>query len=368
MKMGRNKPCWCGSGQKFKRCHLGREEQARPHPYESAHRVQKNFSKEFCSVPNQLKHECSKRIVRAHTVSKSSGLRAISHDGHVYKTLVTPDVLFQNKGRPEPQRVGINRASTFTGFCSIHDQALFSPFENHPFEASQEQVFLLAYRALCYEWYTKSALVNSIPVFKELDKGMPLQRQADIQNLTYAYGLGAQAGLEQTSRYKEKFDEMLLSKRFCDIQFYCLELDQVPEIVGGGGFNPEFDLNQVQLQDLGDLDIRPDILFFSSFESENRGYICFIWHQGMGPTCRLFIESFMALPNDQKPNAALQTLLSNSENMFLKPEWWECKSRSERDAVIQRVRQGSPFAERIPLFDDKINLTACTITRIIKNF
>jgi uncharacterized protein YecA (UPF0149 family) len=25
-KLGRNDPCWCGSGKKYKRCHLGADE------------------------------------------------------------------------------------------------------------------------------------------------------------------------------------------------------------------------------------------------------------------------------------------------------------------------------------------------------
>ena len=29
-KLGRNDPCWCGSGVKYKKCHLDREQQSRP--------------------------------------------------------------------------------------------------------------------------------------------------------------------------------------------------------------------------------------------------------------------------------------------------------------------------------------------------
>lgn len=28
LKIGRNEPCWCGSGKKYKRCHLKEDEQA----------------------------------------------------------------------------------------------------------------------------------------------------------------------------------------------------------------------------------------------------------------------------------------------------------------------------------------------------
>jgi len=29
MKLGRNDPCWCGSGKKYKRCHLEADEKKR---------------------------------------------------------------------------------------------------------------------------------------------------------------------------------------------------------------------------------------------------------------------------------------------------------------------------------------------------
>ncbi|WP_171842287.1 SEC-C metal-binding domain-containing protein, partial [Vibrio parahaemolyticus] len=27
MKVGRNEPCWCGSGKKYKKCHLSRHQE-----------------------------------------------------------------------------------------------------------------------------------------------------------------------------------------------------------------------------------------------------------------------------------------------------------------------------------------------------
>ncbi|TMQ32378.1 MAG: hypothetical protein E6K70_18875 [Planctomycetota bacterium] len=32
---GRNQPCWCGSGEKFKHCHLGRSEQEPVNPWQA---------------------------------------------------------------------------------------------------------------------------------------------------------------------------------------------------------------------------------------------------------------------------------------------------------------------------------------------
>src|SRR5690606_8039672 len=175
---------------------------------------------------------------------------------------------------------------------------------------------------------------------------------------------GALVGLEQTIYYKEKFDEALIARKYDAIRYYCLELDRVQEVMGSGGFNPEFDLNEIELQDLADLSIVADIILFSSFESDGKGYICFMWHEDIGKTCAAFIESFLSVSDNEKANAALQVLLSHSENLFLRPEWWEEKNKSEKDDIILRVMQGSPFVERLPLFDRNMKLTACTVLSI----
>ena len=57
-QIGRNDPCWCGSGIKFKKCHLDRESQDKVNHWDSAKEFKKTFSKRYCCVPDELKHEC----------------------------------------------------------------------------------------------------------------------------------------------------------------------------------------------------------------------------------------------------------------------------------------------------------------------
>lgn len=78
MKTGRNDPCWCGSGQKFKRCHLGRESEERAKPWEVTTEFRKDFSKKLCSAPEILHDQCSGTIVAAHTVPRSGSLNKIA--------------------------------------------------------------------------------------------------------------------------------------------------------------------------------------------------------------------------------------------------------------------------------------------------
>jgi len=63
--------------------------------------------------------------------------------------------MIKYQGRLHPELVGINNASTFTGFCSEHDNTIFSKVEKETFLGSQEQCFPVAYRALARELCTK---------------------------------------------------------------------------------------------------------------------------------------------------------------------------------------------------------------------
>ena len=146
-KLGRNDQCWCGSGKKYKHCHLDRERQAPLNPWDASEKIRNAFGTKICLAPEAWRNECSRQISRAHTVPKSGSLRQIVRDGHVYAFVPSQENLMKNDGVVMPELIGLNRASTFTGFCSHHDDAIFSPVEKQMFSSSQEQCFLLGYRS-----------------------------------------------------------------------------------------------------------------------------------------------------------------------------------------------------------------------------
>lgn len=84
MKIGRNQPCWCGSGKKYKKCHLNREAEEEIKLWEAEQSFKKAYGSKYCTVPDTLKNECNGNIVRAHSVSKSMNLKKIARNGHVY--------------------------------------------------------------------------------------------------------------------------------------------------------------------------------------------------------------------------------------------------------------------------------------------
>src|SRR5262245_41520701 len=74
---------------------------------------------------------CSGDIVRAHVVAEA-GLRSIARANHVMR-FDTDSATLATTGRVQVVPVGVNEASTFTGFCQRHDDSLFAPIEKRPF-------------------------------------------------------------------------------------------------------------------------------------------------------------------------------------------------------------------------------------------
>jgi len=184
-----------------------------------------------------MKVDCSGTVVEAHTVPKSGSLQQIARNGHVYSFIPSLENMIKYKGRLQPELIGINRASTFTGFCSIHDNKIFSKIENQPFEGSQEQCFLLAYRALAREIYTKKALASSSNIRRQADRGKPLEKQLAIQYMNSLIDTGAFAGLRNSEHHKEMYDKVLLGGDFSSVRAYIIGLDSPPPIMCSTGYS-----------------------------------------------------------------------------------------------------------------------------------
>src|SRR5689334_10413903 len=153
-KIGRNEPCWCGSGKKYKRCHLTRERQEPLQLNEVLGEVRDAQVQKMCLHPLASKETCSGEAIKAHTVPRSS-LRKIARDGHVYRISGDLPTLIKTQGKLSPRLIGINKASIFTGFCAHHDHTTFQPFEDGSYKSIAQASFLLGYRALCLELFNK---------------------------------------------------------------------------------------------------------------------------------------------------------------------------------------------------------------------
>src|SRR6266480_5961506 len=105
-KFGRNDPCWCHSGKKYKKCHLERDKQPRKQPWQVASDIRQQFlGSKYCTHALASAATCEGRIVRAHSIPRSAGLTAIAENGHVYGPDYDFMSLVKNEGIPAHKRI-----------------------------------------------------------------------------------------------------------------------------------------------------------------------------------------------------------------------------------------------------------------------
>ncbi len=344
--IGRNDPCWCGSGKKYKKCHLDRENQTPVTLNEIEQVRKKGGSWQKCLHP-EAGSKCDK-VVRAHSVQRQGGLSRIAREGHVYQLEHRFPKILQNKGTPSLGLVGIKEATTFTGMCGFHDNETFMPIESGAVSFTPEQCFLFAYRSLCKEVYAKQAIRGNTELFRELDKGQPKEVQAAIQRIATWRNTGYAEGVAELETVKSEYDRILLeSNGYVDLRYYAVELDRTPEIMCSGFGSPETDFDGNRIQHLADLEPIQNISFslISNVEhvsNEDAGAGVFAW-LGEQPAMECLMRSFHGIPDAEKPAALVRYVFGGHENFAISPEWYDARTAEEQQAIKQRILSGASW-------------------------
>ncbi|EIZ1551998.1 SEC-C domain-containing protein [Vibrio parahaemolyticus] len=334
MNLGRNELCWCGSGVKYKKCHLNRQEQSSIHQGDILKKCNKFYSKKYCSVGSQLRSECSNRIIKAHSVSKSSSLKSISVDGHVY-------TMFKESVRNvsdfldfSPKKIGINSASTFTGFCSKHDKELFSPIEDYEFTSTSNNLFLVAYRTLCREIFVKKSVKsNQLELIKSLDKGRDLQEQCIIQSFSHYFDESNDLTMLDLDRMKARYDTIFQNEKFEELQHLVLEFEHPMEVMGCGVVGQSVGFDGQWLQEYTENpDDFPDYLNLNSFSNGNNGIVTLSWLKEHSTSNLMFANQLIS--HDSIINAIVGFLFARYENLYMHPKWWDSLATDQRSGLM----------------------------------
>jgi len=359
--IGRNDPCWCGSGKKYKKCHLDRADQPRPTFAEVAedHRRTKQA---LCLHPN-APTECEGKIIKAHTIQRSGGLTRIARNGHVYAGKADLGALKKTGGVIPFALIGINDASTFTGFCARHDTELFRPIETEPFTASREQLFLFGYRPFCRELYTKLQLQRSEVVRATYDRGLSRREQMMYQTLERAQANSTALAVRDQEKYKREYDQLLLEGDYQRVSGVVVEFDTTPAVLVSAALFPDFDFRGAMLQNFATMQ-RLDTLSYAVVPNESGGMAVFSW-VGDQPASEKFVDSLLGLPDSEIPDALLRFTFEYFENTFIAPEWWERLDEQSRDALARRLNDAADvFKERKAdcLVDDGMRVASWKVT------
>lgn len=332
--------CWCRSGRKWKWCHKNRERQPPVNFGNQIAATRAEFTKGYCSHPRAGPGTCSRRIIRAHTVQRRGGLAAIAENGHVISAKAAFEGLFKNNGEIVPREIGVRSASTFMGFCSHHDTEMFRPVEAGTVSLTPEVCFLLSFRALAYEYFTKQTSLRILDIAREADRSKPFEAQCAIQRHIYATETGVRRALAELERWKDDYDATFLEKRFDAFQFYGVAFSQVLPIVGCGAFQPEFDFGGRSLQRLSHGVAPHEHVTCNLTVLNGSSLVVLGWTEGSGGPAADFVRSFANVSAAEKAEAAIRLAFEHLENIYMTPSWWHGLPKSGRAAAVNRMRSG----------------------------
>lgn len=335
-KIGRNSPCPCGSGKKYKRCCMSKlpslyrmEVQLPPifsDPNDAARFLKDLHHKtkiKQCLHPDQ--DGCSEKIIKAHSIQNNTILKRISNNGMVIMPIPRPEKPFDiitERGRRE--------ATVFTGFCARHDKELFAPIEDNPFDKSALHVFLHVYRCFAFNYHKKEEELNE---FTELFRRIPRVKRGAAND----FHMGCVYSLKDMSIIKEKCDNAIIRK---DYDIFCSTIWEfdLPAMFACSGYEgPTYDLRGGYLQDLTDLDTPVKHYFFTVFPEGAKTYCIFAWLKENESFFSGFHHQLQSLTFFERKNLINNLAPLVCENFTFNPTFWDNWSDNQKCNFLKNV-------------------------------
>ncbi|PQA78169.1 SEC-C metal-binding domain-containing protein [Rhodoferax sp. TS-BS-61-7] len=344
-KIGRNDPCWCKSGKKYKHCHLNREAE-KPLPTAALLNLNRQqFIKKECLHPHAAQGVCN-GIIDAHTVQRARTLQSLlDSDNHVHTFYPAER---DAGGLLKVHRKGWRKASTFTGFCGTHDSQTFAPLEVDAFRFSAESTFLLSYRALCHELYQKQGAARSLRQLAPLlDRGLPPLEQEEIQRRNEIQIAGNQKAVGELVSQKHWADQALLSQTYSDWRFVCLEFEGPLCIATCGAPTPTKDIEGNQLQVLHDPNNQLQHLYLSVVSCPVGAAVVLGWRKEFVAPEKM-VESLLRLQNDMLATFIVQYVFAHLENVCFSESWWSTLDLKQQHHIRQLAGIANPYYTQPP--------------------
>ena len=300
----------------------------------------------YCSHPAASPTQCKGGVTRAHTVQRRGGLAAIAEAGHVLTFKPTLKAMIEHNGRPPPRSIGIGRASVFPGFCNRHDSDLFKAVEGQDLSLDGQGAFLLSYRAIAYERFSKEVQLESLGIQRQMDKGHPFWKQVSIQRQIHPHEWGARRGLADVTRWKADYDSRLLSGALDGFHFLAVRFSGLLPIVACGAFHAEVDLSGNLLQRLarGDGDLEHLALNITSYRGQT--VMVLGWIGSTSGPAAAFAQSFSTLDDARKADSVVRMAFEQSDNIFIRQSWWAGLPTDQQQRLMEQMWSGTPQAKR----------------------
>lgn len=361
-----NEKCWCRSDKKWKNCHRDRDLQTPTNIFEQAEKLRDEFSEGYCSYVDASGVQCAGKAISSHTVQRGGGLAAIQEKGHVLSPKTTLEDLVKHNGRPQIKSLGIRKASTFPGFCAVHDSEVFLPIEKQNAVLDRTSAFLLSYRSICLELFKKQSMMNVLPILKEMDRGKPFSHQVQIQETCDAFHQGVLLGVRDITTWKLAYDNALHAVGHPDFHYVAIIFEGTLPLAASTAWQIENDFAGNVLQRLGTGSGQYEHITFNLTQLGKNTAAVFGWIGSKSGPSSKFVESFLDVPDARKPSLMTLMAFEYAENIFMNPGWWAGLGELERTMLQNRILSGGPTQGRkaASLSDNKYTTIVAPVVQV----
>ena len=352
MKIGRNDPCPCGSGKKYKKCCINMGAQTFDNSssdfnqrlkdmcllsmedvkqkYGDIFKPEGEMKKIFgeinkityqkinipCLHPNR--DECSPGPIKAHSLPKSLLSKLSGSTNHV--AMFGGSMSLFDPPEITIKRVGIKKATIFTGLCAFHDNKIFKLIDTVPPEKfDDEYQFLLCYRAILKEYCAK------LYQYEVAEKQFNLENNESpkgVDSFIGQYTYSCYLGLHYSTVMRKIFDKILNTKKFYEeLEYGVREINKFVPIAVSSVFTPIRDRNNVVINDL--LSGMPNYVFLTVIPSDKKTYVFYATLKRQTEKLQSYIQPFKMLSEESLTNYLSEAILRDIENFVMSYSYWE---------------------------------------------
>jgi hypothetical protein len=244
--------------------------------------------------------------------------------------------------------MGTRDASTFPGFCTVHDSKLFAPVESGAFDITPRNAFLLAYRALTYELHQKRKSAGAAGIVAALDGGRPFEHQAFVQQLAADYSFGSTVAEGELEGHWSLLKSEYHQDEMTGFRSIFLFFDRTLPFVSSFYVPPYEDLHDQIIQ--GWYDISLDYIAFSSLIRDDRSVVVLSW-RSQSKLDRI-ANQLELIDVQLVASVVFRFALANSENVFLSPDWFEGLLAEDRESLVELFAHNVPGSPPAQIRDD----------------
>jgi hypothetical protein len=277
-------------------------------------------STDCCHEPSET---CRQPAIRAHSIPNGSVLSTLMDDGHI----IMPQMKLKKHQSPEIEfkRVGRNKATTFSGLCSTHDNAIFRPIDTEkPNSNDRSHLFLLAYRAVLREYHAclQNGLRSQSVYQNHVELGLSSNTEPSdlgmlaIANLANAY---------ESYEYKKVFDLAYLSSDWSQFMHHVIVFQNQPATIA---VNSMFSLDGI------DAPVTPRVTL-NVYPTDGDVIVIFSATATDAPFVAGYISPILSAEVYYQKYLLSKLILQSCENFVIAPRYYDSLPQESKDALLR---------------------------------